>query len=133
MNYKLIYDRDSFVEKMQDRGYDLTDPSVLDHSHFETQEDAIDDFLQIAFDKIYELVREYRGNHWTKKFMEDMQHDDLTGDALEYQTTLKEAIVEQAVFIWDNGDKEASSDSKDERLVYSPIAVKKLWGLVIRG
>ena len=132
MNYKLIYDRDSFVEKMQDRGYDLTDPSVLDSSHFQTQEEAIDDFLQIAFDKIYELVREYRGNHWTKKFMEDMQHDDLTGDALEYQTTLKEAIVEQAVFIWDNGDKEASSN-QDDRLVYSPIAVKKLWGLVIRG
>ena len=48
MNYKLIYDRDSFVERMRDRGYDLTDPSVLDCSHFQTQEEAIDDFLQIA-------------------------------------------------------------------------------------
>ena len=132
MDYKLIYDRDSFVARMQNRGYDLTDPSVLDCSHFQVQEEAIDDFLQIAFDKIYELIKEYRGKLWTKAFMADMQHDDLTGDALEYQEILKDAIVEQAVFIWDNGDKEASSN-QDDRLVYSPIAVKKLWGTIIRG
>ena len=133
MNFELIYPKAELVAKLLKRGYDLNDPSVLDGSHFATQDDAVDDFLQIAFDKIYELVRMYRGNHWTKAFFEDMQHDDLTGEALQYQTILKEAIVEQAVFIYVNGDKEALSDSKDERTEYSPIAIKKLWNYIIKG
>ena len=72
MDYKLIISQDDYVEAMRKKGYDLRDNSVLNSTHYSSQDDAIDDFLQNSFDTIYELIRDNRGNQWTELFMDDM-------------------------------------------------------------
>ena len=134
MDYKNIITYELWLEKMQSKGYDFTDTSVLDGSHFQSQEEAIDDYFQDTFNTIYELVREYRGNKWTELFFEDMSQDvesDL--DALRYKDALIKALIEQAVYIYDNGSVEASGEVNPDRHEYAPKAVKALWGLVIKG
>lgn len=134
MDYKQLITRDDFLNIMLKRGYDFTDTSILVGIHFPTQEDAIDDFFQNAFDTIYELIRENRGNGWTKLFYEDMVKDlSDNPKALEFKTALIEAIVEQTIFYWDNGDRDAIADSQDTRVNYSPKAIRKLWEIILRG
>ena len=133
MDYKLIFSQENFVEAVRKKGYDLRDNSVLNSTHFASQDDAVDEFLQNSFDAIYELIRDNRGNQWAELFFEDMSQD-LTSDddAIKYKAILKEALVEQVVYIWDNGDSDATAD-KDDRSPYAPKAVKKLWGNILRG
>lgn len=111
------------------RGYNLMDDGVLDDSHFQTREDAVDDFLQNSTEIVVGLIQRYRGRDWTKKFLEDMKLDDLTGRALEFQEAFKKALIEQAIFTYDNGDASASAYKGESH--YAPKAVEALWGLVI--
>ena len=133
MDYKQIITRENWVDKLKKRGYDFTDQSVLDTSHFENPSDAIDDFLQNTFDMIHDLIVLNRGHKWAKAFMEDMQQTDLTGAALEYKEDLIYALVQQAIFIYDNGDASASSDNQEKRDTYSEKAIERLWGRILRG
>lgn len=133
MDYKLIISRDDFLDIMLKKGYDFTDTQVLDGVPFQTQEDAIDTYFQDIFDTIYHLIENYRGGWWTKHFFIDMQHTDLEGAALEYKEALIEALWQQAIFVWDNGDSTANANKDDNRLPYSPKAVKVLWGLILKG
>ena len=133
MDYKLIISREDFLQIMIKKGYDFTDKQVLDGVPFQTQEDAIDTYFQDVFDTIYNLVKDYRGKWWTEMFFEDMQHTDLTGVALKYKEALIEALWQQAIFVWDNGDSNANANKDDNRSPYSPKAVKVLWDLIIHG
>ena len=116
-------------EDLVPRGYILDADGVLDDTHFASKEDAIDDFMQNSFNIVHELVKRYRGREWTKAFFEDMKKQDLTGKALEFQEALHEALIEQAIYIYDNGD--ASASRYDGEKPYSPKAVAALWDLVI--
>ncbi len=111
------------------RGYNLMDDGVLDDSHFQTREDAVDDFLQNSTEIVVGLIQRYRGRDWTKKFLEDMKLDDLTGRALEFQEAFKKALIEQAIYTYDIGDASASAYKGESH--YAPKAVEALWGLVI--
>ena len=133
MDYTIIITRSDFVEKLQKRGYDFTNASVIDITHFESQNDAIDDFLQNVFDMIHELIVFNRGHEWAKAFFEDMQQTDLEGEALDYKNMLIDALVQQAIYIYDNGDSQASSDKEEKRQPYSEKAMQKLWGRILRG
>ena len=133
MDYKLIISRDEFCTKLKKRGYDLHDDSVLDGKHFETQEDAIDDFLQNVFDMVHDLVVFNRGFKWAKSFFEDMQSNELENEALEYKQALEDALIQQAIYIYDNGDSQATSEMQDKREPYSEKAMQKLWGSILRG
>lgn len=108
------------------RGYDLTADNVLDSTHFETKEDAINDFLQGAFDNIYDLVVKYRGEQWADAYFTDMQSNSLTGEALVYKQKLQRAFIEQCIFIYDNGDTETTHF--EGKYPYAPKAVNALWG-----
>ncbi len=134
MDYKNIITYELWLEKMQSKGYDFTDTSVLDGSHFQSQDEAIEDYFQDTFNTIYELVREYRGNKWTELFFEDMSQDvESDIEAARYKDALIKALIEQAVYIYDNGSVEASGEVNPDRHEYAPKAVKALWGLVIKG
>lgn len=111
------------------RGYDLTDDGVLETSHFKSVDDAIDDFMQNAFNIIVKLIERYRGFKWTANFLEDMKQSDLTGTALEFQERFKQALIEQCIYIYDNGDAAASAYKGEEE--YAPKAVEWLWGKII--
>lgn len=117
------------AEELTKRGYDLYKDGVLETVHFQTKEDAVDDFMQNAFDIVQELVRNYRGRKWANAFYEDMKKTDLTGRALEFQEALKEAIIEQCIYTYDTGDASASAYKGESH--FAPKAVSKLWGLVI--
>jgi hypothetical protein len=117
------------ASELDKRGYQLDKDGVLATEHFQTVEDAVDDFMQNSFDIVQELVRNYRGRKWTDAFYEDMKKTDLTGKALEFQEALKEAIIQQAIYTYDNGDASASAYKGESH--YAPKAVSVLWGLVI--
>ena len=117
------------ASELDKRGYQLDKDGVLATEHFQTVEDAVDDFMQNSFDIVQELVRNYRGRKWTDAFYEDMKKTDLTGKALEFQEALKEAIIQQAIYTYDNGDVSASAYKGESH--YAPKAVSVLWGLVI--
>ena len=106
---------------------------VLDSTHFDNVEDAVDDFMQNSCKVVYNLIKDYRGREWTNAFFEDMKKTDLTGKALEYQEALHNAIIEQAIFTYDNGDSQAtaSNDERKDYTAYAPKAVKELWDLVL--
>ena len=114
------------ASELDKRGYQLDKDGVLATEHFQTVEDAVDDFMQNSFDIVKELVR---GRKWTDAFYEDMKKTDLTGKALEFQEALKEAIIQQAIYTYDNGDASASAYKGESH--YAPKAVSVLWGLVI--
>jgi hypothetical protein len=117
------------ASELDKRGYQLDKDGVLATEHFQTVEDAVDDFMQNSFDIVQELVRNYRGRKWTDAFYEDMKKTDLTGKALKFQEALKEAIIQQAIYTYDNGDASASAYKGESH--YAPKAVSVLWGLVI--
>ena len=116
-------------EDLVPRGYILDDDNVLDTTHFNSKEDAIDDFMQNAFDIIEGLIVEYRGREFADAFFTDMARDDLTGKALEIQNRLKKALIEQNIYTYDNGDSDASKYVGEKP--YAPKAVKLLWGEVL--
>ena len=111
------------------RGYDLMADGVIDDTHFRTREEAVDDLLGTAYDIVVGLIRKYRGRQWTKAFLEDMKKDDLSGRALEFQQAFKKALIEQAIYTYDNGDPQASAYKGINP--YSEKAVEALWDLVI--
>ena len=116
-------------EDLAKKGYDLTANGVLDTTHFRSVEEAVDDFCQNAFDIIYNLVVKYRSEKWAIAFFTDMKHTDLTDDAKYYQERLKYALIEQTIYIYDNGDSEATY--QEGRKPYSMKAVNALWGNVL--
>ena len=116
-------------EDLVPRGYILDDDNVLDTTHFNSKEEAIDDFMQNSFDIIEGLIVEYRGEEFADAFFTDMKRDDLTGKALKYQQTLKKALIEQNIYTYDCGDSEASKYVGEKP--YAPKAVKLLWNAEI--
>lgn len=120
-DYKDYFTKDDLAK----RGYDLENDGVLDTSHFASKEDAIDDFMGDAFDTIYHLIEFYRGEEWAHNYFTDMARDDLTDTALRWQRSLKKALVEQAIFIYDNGNPDATFENGKKP--YAPKAVEALW------
>ena len=121
------------LEELRERGYNLEADGVLDDSHFDSREDAINDFMLNVCNIVFNLIRSYKGRKWTTAFFEDMAKENLTGAALEYKEALHNAIIEQAIFTYDNGDSQATSSNEDRKYntPYSPKAVAELWDLVL--
>ena len=121
------------LEELKKRGYDFNTDGVLDSTHFDNVEDAVDDFMQNSCKVVYNLIKDYRGREWTNAFFEDMKQTDLTGKALEYQECLHDAIIEQAIFTYDNGDSQSSASNEERKYntAYAPKAVSELWDIVL--
>lgn len=111
------------------RGYDLTPDGVLDDTHFQNRQAAIDDFMQSACELVVDLIQQHRGRTWTESFLEDMKESDLTDTAAKYQEAFKKALVEQCIYTYDNGDSETQAYKGVSP--YSPKAVHAIWGLII--
>ena len=121
-------------EQLRKRGYNLESNGVLDISHFDSLDDAIDDFCNGALNQLYELIAKYTSRAWADAFLSDMARKDLVNTiALEYQELFKGALIEQIIYVYDNGDSSATSDNQDrkDRSPYSPKAVEKLWDRIL--
>ena len=126
MEYTKIITRDDYVSFLKRKGYDLKAEGVLDSVHFETIEDSVDAFLQDAFDIVYNEVADNRGAYWTRLFYDDMSQEQLSAYALEYKADLKQALVQQAIFMYDNGDSQSDSLIQKDRTHISDKALKIL-------
>lgn len=121
-------------EQLRKRGYNLEADGVLTTSHFDNIDDAIDDFCNGALNQLAELIAKYKSRAWSDAFLSDMARNDLTNEvALEYQELFKDALIEQIIYVYDNGDSSSNSDNQDrkDRSPYSPKAVEKLWDRVL--
>lgn len=125
VSYKNYVDKEELIP----RGYDLMADGVLDDTHFTSRDEAADDFMQNCFNQVTGLITKYRGRTWTNAFLTDMQQNDLTGRAKEFQVAFHDAILEQCIYTYDCGDASASAYKGESQ--YAPKAVELLWGLVI--
>ena len=131
---ELNYNNYFTKEELRVRGYNLESDGVLDISHFDMLQDAIDDFMDNVLRTIYNLFVEYKGREWADAFFEDMANDyaELDGKALDFKQRLNRALIEQAIFVYDNGDSQATAgyDDRAYRSPYAPKAIAELWDIL---
>lgn len=123
-------------EDVKKRGYDLQIPGRLNQGDFANIESAVDDFLGECFASIYNLIETYKGPEWTELLFEDMSKEikrEINPGAYRIQQALKWAILEQTIFIYDNGDKRTSAKLEVDKIGFSPKAVDKLWKCELLG
>lgn len=124
------------VDDVKLRGYDLTLKGRLNQGDFPDIASAAADFLRECFDSIYNLIELYKGPQWTERFFEDMSGDidpNENPGAYKLQKALKWAILEQTIFIYDNGDARTSAKINIDILGHSPKAIDKLWNYGMLG
>lgn len=115
------------IEDVKTRGYDLTKDGALLQGDFLTIQDSANQFITECCDMIWALIEKHRGVNWTTLFRKDMESQSLTGNALYYQEALKNVMLEQIVFIYENGDVNASSSIDVSKRAISPKVITKLY------
>lgn len=118
------------IEDIKSRGYDLTADGRLEQGDFETIEKAAEQFIEECCNSVWSIIEKHRGFIWTIKFKEDMCCD-IDKDTNEYayllQQALKSALIEQVIFIYENGDYNASGIIDESRKKASPKVITKLY------
>lgn len=111
------------------KGYDLKLPNKLNQGDFATIEEAVEDFIDEIVDKVFMLIAKRNTVEWTTKLFQDMDSEidsAIYPKAYQMQQLLKEALVYQALFIYDNGDKDELSKVDVERVGFNPKTLDKL-------
>lgn len=115
------------IEDVKTRGYDLTKDGALLKGDFLTIQDSANQFITECCDMVWGLIEKHRGVEWTTKFKQDMESNNLSGNALTYQDMIKKVMLEQIVFIYENGDSNASSIIDVNKRAISPKVITKLY------
>lgn len=115
------------IEDVKTRGYDLTKDGALLKGDFLTIQDSANQFITECCDMVWGLIEKHRGVEWTTKFKQDMESDNLSGNALTYQDMIKKVMLEQIVFIYENGDSNASAIIDVNKRAISPKVITKLY------
>lgn len=116
-------------EAIMSKGYDLKLPNKLNQGDFATIEEAVEDFIDEIVDKVFMLIAKRNTVEWTTKLFQDMDSEidsNVYPKAYQMQQLLKEALVYQALFIYDNGDKDELSKVDIERVGFNPKTLDKL-------
>lgn len=115
------------IEDVKTRGYDLTKDGALLKGDFLTIQDSANQFITECCDMVWGLIEKHRGVEWTTKFKQDMESNNLSGNALTYQDMIKKVMLEQIVFIYENGDSNASAIIDVNKRAISPKVITKLY------
>lgn len=115
------------IEDVKTRGYDLTKDGALLIGDFLTIQDSANQFITECCDMIWGLIEKHRGVEWTNLFRKDMESENLSGNALTYQDMIKKVMLEQIVFIYENGDSNASAIIDVNKRAISPKVITKLY------
>lgn len=115
------------IEEVKTRGYDLTKDGALLKGDFLTIQDSANQFITECCDMVWGLIEKHRGVEWTNQFKQDMESDNLSGNALTYQDMIKKVMLEQIVFIYENGDSNASAIIDVNKRAISPKVITKLY------
>lgn len=119
------------IEDVRSRGYDLLADGRLNQGDFATIDDTAMQFIQECCDMIWGVIEKHRGFKWTEWFKQDMMRDDLNDMALLCKNALKKAMLEQVIFIYENGDISANAIKDDTKRAISPKALNKLYNFGI--
>jgi hypothetical protein len=119
------------IDDVRSRGYDLLADGRLNQGDFATIEDSANQFIEECCDMIWGVIVKHRGVKWCEEFKQDMLRDDLNDIALLYKSALKKAMLEQVVFIYENGDISANAIKDDTKRSLSPKALNKLYAFGI--
>ena len=119
------------INDVRSRGYDLLVDGRLNQGDFETIEASANQFIDECCGMIWGLIAKHRGYVWTNEFKQDMMRDDLNDMALVCQQVLKEAMLDQVIFIYENGDASASATIDTTKRTISPRAIGKLYSVGI--
>ena len=119
-------------EDVKKRGYDLTASGRLIQGDFKTIQDACNQFIEECCNSIWALIEKHRGFEWVIKFKQDMSKS-LDENELAYyiRERLKTAMIEQVVFVYENGDYNASGIIDTNRRAISPKALGILYTIGI--
>lgn len=116
------------INDVKSRGYDLLADGRLNQGDFETIEESANQFIEECCNTIWALIEKNKGIKWANKFKQDMLRDDLVDElALMYQSALRSAMLEQVIFIYENGDINANAIKDDTKRGVSPKALTKLY------
>ena len=116
------------INDVRSRGYDLLADGRLNQGDFETIEASAEQFIEECCNTIWSLIEKNKGFKWANKFKEDMMRDDLTDDmAILYQKVMRGVMLEQVIFIYENGDINANAIKDDTKRAVSPKALTKLY------
>ena len=115
------------IEDVKTRGYDLTKDGALLKGDFLTIQDSANQFINECCDMVWGLIEKHRGVEWTNQFKQDMESNNLSGNALTYQNMIKKVMLEQIVFIYENGDSNASAIIDVNKRAISPKVITKLY------
>ena len=116
-------------EDLKSRGYDLKKANRLNQGDFYSIDEAVDDFLDEIVMKVYRIIALRKGDQFASFLFEDMNQEINASkfpNAYNCQITLKRAILTQAVFIYENGDKEKLSKVDIERTAWDKDALRDL-------
>ncbi len=119
------------IEDVRSRGYDLLADGRLNQGDFATIEDSANQFIEECCYMIWDVIERHRGVKWCESFKQDMFRDDLSDMALLVKNALKKAMLEQVVFIYENGDISANAIKDDTKRSLSPKALNKLYAFGI--
>ena len=119
------------IEDVRSRGYDLLADGRLNQGDFATIDDTAIQFIQECCDMIWAVIEKHRGFKWCECFKQDMMRDDLNDMALLCKNALKKAMLEQVIFIYENGDISANAIKDDTKRAISPKALNKLYNFGI--
>lgn len=119
------------IEDVRSRGYDLLADGRLIQGDFATIDDTAIQFIQECCDMIWAVIEKHRGFKWCEWFKQDMMRDDLNDMALLCKNALKKAMLEQVIFVYENGDISANAIKDDTKRAISPKALNKLYNFGI--
>ena len=116
------------IRDVRSRGYDLLADGRLNQGDFETIEESANQFIEECCNTIWALIEKNKGIKWANNFKKDMMRDDLDDEMAQlYQRVLKSAMLEQVIFIYENGDINANAIKDDTKRSISPKALTKLY------
>ena len=116
------------INDVRSRGYDLLADGRLNQGDFETIEASAEQFIDECCNTIWSLIEKNKGVKWANNFKADMLRDDLEDEmAKMYQNVMRGVMLEQVIFIYENGDINANAIKDDTKRAVSPKALSKMY------
>lgn len=120
------------IDDVRNRGYDLLADGRLNQGDFATITDSANQFIEECCDMIWAVIEKHRGVKWCEQFKQDMLSlEDSNSLISYYRVAIKKILLDQVVFIYENGDITANAFKDDTKRAISPKAINKLYNIGI--
>lgn len=118
------------INDVKSRGYDLLADGRLNQGDFATIEASAEQFINECCDMVWAVIEKHRGFKWCEQFKRDMISEENMLDVISYyRDAMKKVMLEQIVFIYENGDASANAIKDETKRSLSPKAINKLYNI----